>query len=86
MINEGKDIEVPTCLEQVELCKELAKEYIEEKGELVGMRMYRGIASKFFNGLPNSRNLKIRLSNELNTYGDLETIINDYLKENIDIN
>ena len=50
------------------------------------MRMYRGIASKFFNGFPNSRYLKIRLSNELNTYGDLETIINDYLKENIDIN
>ncbi len=82
---EGKNIEVPTCLEQVELCKELAREYVKEKGELVGMRMYRGIASKFFNGFPNSRNLKIRLSNELNTYGYLETIINDYLKENIDI-
>ena len=83
---EGKDIELPTCFEQIELCKELAKDYIEEKGELVGMRMYRGIASKFFNGFPNSRNLKVRLSNELNTYRDLEVIINDYLKENIDIN
>ena len=46
------------------------------------MRVFRGIATKFFNRFPNSKILKNRLSTELVTYDDLVNIINDYLKEN----
>ena len=84
-INEyfnGEDISSASYLEQIEYCKELAKDYIEEKGELVAMRVFRGIATKFFNRFPNSKILKNRLSTELVTYDDLVNIINDYLKEN----
>ena len=67
--------------EQIQYCKELAKELIEEKGEYVAMKVYRGIATKFFDGFPKSKKIKTRLSVELNSYDDLENIINDYLKD-----
>ena len=73
-----------TLMEQVEYCKQLAQLLIEEKGEAKAMRVYRGIATKFFDGFPNSKPLKCRLSTELNTYLDLINILNDYLS-NIDL-
>lgn len=66
---------------QIDYCLELARLLIEEKGEAIGMRVYRGIASKFFDGFPKSKLLKCRLSTELNSYNDLLRIIEDYKKE-----
>ena len=79
---EGKDIESPSLVEQVEYCKELTKMLIEEKGEFTAMKVARGIVTKFFDGFPNAKKIKTRLSVELNTYDDLENIINWYLEEN----
>ena len=81
---DGKDVEKPTLLEQIEYCKRLAKDLIEEKGESKAMRVYRGIATKFFDGFPNSKQLKCRLSTELNTYSDLTRILQEYL-DNIEL-
>ena len=77
----NKELVVPTLDDQIKYCLELAKLYIEEKGEDIAMRMYRGIASKFFEGFPYCKKLKCRLSTELNSYQDLLKIISDYKKE-----
>jgi nifR3 family TIM-barrel protein len=80
---EGKELISTSLVEQAELCKELARDLIDEKGEAVAMRVFRGIATKFFDGFPNNKKLKQRLSGELSTYDDLISIINDYMKENL---
>ena len=81
---EGKDIDLPTLEEQVDYCLELARDLIDEKGEYTAMRVYRGIATKFFDGFPNSKQTKSRLSTELNSYDDLVRIINDYKSQLLD--
>lgn len=78
---EGKDFESPSLNEQIEYCKQLTKMLIEEKGEFTAMKVARGIVTKFFDGFPNAKKIKTRLSVELNTYDDLENIINWYLEE-----
>ena len=78
---DGEEIETPSLNEQISYCKELVKDLIEEKGEHVALRVARGIVTKFFDGFPKAKKLKMRLSTELNTYDDLENIINDYLEE-----
>ena len=77
----GEELEVPTLLDQIKYCKELALSIIEEKGEDVGMRIYRSIAPKFFASFPNVKRLKSRLSIELNKYDDLVNILDEYLQE-----
>ena len=77
-----EELETTSFINQAELCIELAKDLIEEKGEFIAMRLYRGIATKFFEGYPNVKKLKARLSTELFTFDDLVNIINDYRKEN----
>lgn len=66
---------------QIRYCLELGRLLIEEKGENLAMRVYRGIATKFFDGFPKSKQLKCRLSTELNSYSDLTRIIKEYKKE-----
>ena len=75
---EGKDLESPCINEQIDYCLELARDLVEEKGERIAMRVYRGIATKFLDGLPNSKQTKSRLSTELNTYDDLVRILSEY--------
>ena len=70
-----------TLEEQVDYCLGLAREFIEEKGEDKAMLMYRSIAPKFFYNLPNVKQIKTRLANELKCYKDLEEIIYNYLEE-----
>ena len=79
---EGKEVELPTLNEQIEYCLELAREIIKEKGEQTAMRIYRGIATKFFDGFPKSKILKSRLSTELSTYDELVRLILEYKNEN----
>lgn len=78
---QGKELESTDLDTQIDYCLELARLLIEEKGEKVAMRVYRGIATKFFDGFPNSKPLKCRLSTELNSYSDLTSILEDYKKE-----
>lgn len=78
---DGSDIESPTIDEQISYCLELARDLIDEKGEEIAMRVYRGIATKFLDGLPNSKPTKSRLSTELLKYDDLVRILNEYRQQ-----
>ena len=75
---EGKDLVSSSLTEQIDYCLELARDLIEEKGEKIAMRVYRGIATKFLDGLPNSKQTKSRLSTELVKYDDLVRILSEY--------
>ena len=75
---DGKEVDVPTLDEQINYCLELARDLIEEKGEATAMRVYRGITTKFLDGLPNSKPIKSRLSTELVKYDDLVSILSEY--------
>lgn len=74
----GERLENPSFLEQCEYCLELAKSMIEEKGELTAMRIYRGIAPKFFSGFANSKTLRTVLATSLTTYQSLVNILNEF--------
>ena len=78
----NEELETPTLDDQINYCLELARDLIEEKGEAIAMRVYRGIATRFFDGFPNSKSLKCRLSTELNTYDDLVRLLKEYKEEN----
>ena len=80
----SEEIELPTLKEQITYCLELARDLIEEKGEVVAMRIYRGIATKFLDGFPNSKQVKSRLSTELNKYDDLVNILTEYQNNLLD--
>lgn len=80
----GERLPNPSVKEQIKYCLELADSLIKEKGEEKAMRIYRGIASKFFFGFPNVKAVKARLSNELVTRNDLVKIL-DSIKEELDI-
>ena len=73
----------PSVQDQVGWCLRLAQELIREKGEDKAMLVYRSIAPKFFSNLPNVKQIKTRLANELKTYDDLKSIILDYLRTNL---
>ena len=79
----GERIPNPSFLEQCEYCLELAKSMCEEKGELTAMRIYRGIAPKFFSGFANSRVLRTVLATSLTDYQSLVNILDEFKKENM---
>lgn len=63
---------------QKQYCLELAKGFKEEYGEETGMRIFRSIAPKFFQGFPNSRELRTNLVQKLDSLETLEKILNAY--------
>ena len=77
----GERLPNPSFLEQCEYCLELAKYLVEEKGELIAMRIYRSIAPKFFSGFPNSRTLRTVLATSLTNYQSLVNIIEEFKAE-----
>ena len=77
----GERLPNPSFFEQCEYCLELAKSMVEEKGELSAMRIYRGIAPKFFAGFPNSRTLRTVLATSLTDYQSLVNIIEEFKQE-----
>ena len=79
----GERLPNPSFLEQCNYCLELAKAMVEEKGELTAMRIYRGIAPKFFSGFPNSKSLRVKLASQMTTYKSMLEILNDF--ENTDM-
>ena len=78
---ENKEFEKPDLRKQIEYCEDLARCYIEEKGEDIAMRIFRGIAPKFFMSFPYAKKVKNRLSLELHNYQDLELILEEYYQE-----
>ena len=79
----GERLANPSFLEQCEYCLKLAKSMCEEKGELTAMRIYRGIAPKFFSGFANSRVLRTVLATSLTDYQSLVNILDEFKKENM---
>ena len=73
----GEKLECPSLKEQLQYCRDLAKHYISEKGEERAMRLFRGIAPKFFSGLPNSKDIRVKLSTKLETYDSLNEILKE---------
>ena len=78
----GERLPDVSILEKVQQCLSLADYYIAEKGEATAMRIYRGIASKFFSGFKNAKYYKNRLSTELVDRESLVRIL-DAIKEEI---
>ena len=79
----GERLPNPSFLVQCEYCLALAKSICEEKGELTAMRIYRGIAPKFFSGFANSRTLRTVLATSLTDYQSLVNILDEFKKENM---
>ena len=77
----GERLPNPSFKEQCEYCLALAKSMVEEKGELTAMRIYRGIAPKFFSGFANSRTLRTVLATSLTDYQSLVNIIEEFKAE-----
>ena len=77
----GKRLEPVDILTQIDYCLSLADYLIAEKGETTAMRIYRGIASKFFSGFRNAKMYKNRLSTELVDRKSLVRILDDIRKE-----
>jgi tRNA-dihydrouridine synthase len=74
----GQRLPNPSFLEQVTFCLALAKSLIEEKGEFGAMRIYRGIAPKFFSGFANAKILRTILATSLTTYQSLVNILEEF--------
>ena len=79
----GDRLPNPSFLEQCDYCLALARSMIEEKDEYTAMRIYRGIAPKFFQGFPNSRTLRTVLATSLTDYQSLVKIIDEFKEEYI---
>ena len=77
----GEILEKPDVLTQINYCLSLADYLIAEKGETTAMRIYRGIATKFFVGFKNAKMFKNRLSTELTDRQSLVKILEDIKKE-----
>ena len=77
----GERLPNPSFLEQCEYCLALARSMIEEKDEFTAMRIYRGIAPKFFSGFANSRTLRTVLATSLTDYASLVRIIDEFKLE-----
>ena len=79
---DGTRLENPSLKEQIVWCAELGKMIAKEKGEDVGMRVYRTIAPKFFAGFKNTKKYRNRLVTEMVTYQSLINILKDIAEEN----
>lgn len=77
----GERLPNPSFLEQCDYCLALARSMIEENDEFTAMRIYRGIAPKFFQGFPNSRTLRTVLATSLTDYQSLVKIIDEFKEE-----
>lgn len=65
--------------EQKRYCLELGEVIAKEKGEMMGMRMYRSIAPKFFTGFPNSKEIRTKLAQNLDSLEYLKKAIDEFI-------
>lgn len=73
----GEKLSNPTLEDQIRYLNEYALELIKLKGEYVAIHELRGIAPHFFKGYPNTKQIRLRLATEIETFSDLEKILND---------
>ena len=82
--NDNVDLPKATLEESKEYLLRLADMMIEEKGEYSAMMVLRGIAPKFFLGIPGTKKLRSKLASALTTKQGLVRIM-DELKEDADL-
>ena len=76
MVNEIRSFD-----EQKKFLIEFMDMLIEEKGEELAVRLLRSIAPKFFSSFPNSKVLRVSLSNNIFKREDVLNILNSYCNE-----
>lgn len=74
-LKEGKEIPSSTLDEQINYLRQFSQLLIEEKGERKALMILRGLAPKFFVGLPKAKQIKKQLTTTISTYKDLEIIL-----------
>ena len=75
----GEELEETSLEKQIQYCKDLAKLFVEEKGETIAMRVYKSIGPQFFSGYKNVKKLKNRICLETEKYEDLVKILDEYV-------
>lgn len=81
---DNVELEKATLEESKAYLLELADMMIEEKGEYSAMMVLRGIAPKFFLGLPGTKKIRSKLASALTTKQSLLKIM-DEIKEDVDL-
>ena len=74
----GKIVEEATYLEKIEQCLYHARELVKFKGEKIGIKIMRGHACWYINGLANSNKVKVKI-NKINKYEDLKNLMEKYI-------
>lgn len=74
----GEKLPSPSLEQQKQYCLELAESFKEEYGEIQGMKIFRSIAPKFFQGFPNSKELRCNLVQNLTSIEYLKNILKTF--------
>ena len=82
--NNNVELKRATLKESKEYLLKLADMMIEEKGEYSAMMVLRGIAPKFFLGLPDTKKIRSKLASALTTKQSLVRIMEE-IKEDVDL-
>lgn len=82
--NNNVELDKATLEESKQYLLRLADMMIEEKGEYSAMMVLRGIAPKFFLGLPGTKKIRSKLASALTTKQSLLRIM-DEIKEDVDL-
>lgn len=81
-INEAFKGKIPEITRNIEEQKgfliEFMDELIAEKGEMLAIRLLRGVSSKFFSGMINSKSLRNELASKTFTRDDVINILKKY--------
>lgn len=70
----------PSYKERIEVCLDHARKLVKLKGETIAIKEMRSLACFYIKGLANASSIKVKI-NEVNTYQDLENVLNKYLVE-----
>lgn len=79
-LETGEILDEPTPKEKIELCLAHAKRLMKLEPERNAMAQMRGQAPWYIKGMKGSAKVKNQIT-QIKTYNELESILNDYLKE-----
>ena len=82
--NDNVELKKATLQESKQYLLKLADMMVEEKGEYSAMMVLRGIAPKFFLGIPDTKKIRSKLASALTTKLSLVRIM-DEIKEDVDL-
>lgn len=79
----GEQLPGVTMSEQIDYLRTFAKLLIAEKGEKTAISNLRGLASHFLSGFPNTKQFRIKISQTMTTFADLEEILDEITSSNL---